>query len=201
MRKTVLTAMVTMMVWLFAASAHATTTTETIVFFRHGEKPSGGYGQLTCQGFNRATALTDLLVNRFGRPKYLFAPNPAPKINDPAGSYYYVRPLATIEPTAIRLGMPVNAQYGHTDVTGLQTELVSTKYESATVFISWEHVMLQRTVQNLMNQYGGGFVVPEWPGTDYDSIFIVRLTRDAGVPTATFEHGFEGLNGMSTMCP
>ena len=30
---------------------------ETIVFFRHAEKPSGGYGQLTCQGLNRALAL------------------------------------------------------------------------------------------------------------------------------------------------
>ena len=26
---------------------------KTIVFFRHGEKPSGGLGQLTCQGLNR----------------------------------------------------------------------------------------------------------------------------------------------------
>jgi hypothetical protein len=30
----------------FVATAHAE---QTIVFFRHGEKPSGGYGQLTCQ--------------------------------------------------------------------------------------------------------------------------------------------------------
>jgi hypothetical protein len=184
-----------------SSAVPSTRTVETMVFFRHGEKPSGGYGQLTCQGLQRALALHSTLTRQFGTPHFLFAPNPIPKVTDPAGSFYYVRPLATIEPTAIRLGMPVNAQYGHTDVTGLQTELVSTKYASATVFISWEHVMLQRTVQNLMNQYGGGFVVPEWPGTDYDSIFIVRLTRDAGVPTATFEHGFEGLNGMSTMCP
>jgi len=184
-----------------SSAVPSTRTVETMVFFRHGEKPSGGYGQLTCQGLQRALALHSTLTRQFGTPHFLFAPNPIPKVTDPAGSFYYVRPLATIEPTAIRLGMPVNAQYGHTDVTGLQTELVSTKYASATVFISWEHVMLQRTVQNLMNQYGGGFVVPEWPGTDYDSIFIVRLTRDAGVPTATFEHGFEGLNGMSTTCP
>ena len=27
------------------------------MFFRHGEKPSRGYGQLTCQGLNRALAL------------------------------------------------------------------------------------------------------------------------------------------------
>jgi len=34
---------------------------ETIVFFRHGEKPSAGLGQLTCQGLNRALALPDVL--------------------------------------------------------------------------------------------------------------------------------------------
>ena len=72
---------------------------QTIVFFRHGEKPAGGYGQLTCQGPNRALALPDVLNAKFGKPKFLYAPNPAVKISDPAGSFYYVRPLATIEPT------------------------------------------------------------------------------------------------------
>jgi hypothetical protein len=49
---------------------------QTIVFMRHGEKPSGGYGQLTCQGFNRALALQDVLVAKYGRPDYLYAPSP-----------------------------------------------------------------------------------------------------------------------------
>jgi hypothetical protein len=183
------------------ASVSPTKTIETMVFFRHGEKPSGGYGQLTCQGLQRALALHATLTRQFGTPQYLFAPNPVPKVNDSAGSFYYVRPLATIEPTAIRLGMPVNAQYGHTDITGLQTELLSTTYASATVFISWEHIKLQQLVQNLMNQYGGGYLVPTWAGTDYDSIYVVRLTRDGAVTTATFEHHYEGLNGMPTTCP
>ncbi len=30
---------------------------ETLVFVRHGEKPAQGYGQLNCQGLNRALAL------------------------------------------------------------------------------------------------------------------------------------------------
>src|SRR5256885_12023629 len=98
---------------LLAIASTGARAEETIVFFRHGEKPSGGYGQLTCQGFNRAIALHDVLVSRFGKPTYLFAPSPTPKMADPAGSYYYVRPLATIEPMAIRLGLPVNAHYGY----------------------------------------------------------------------------------------
>ena len=176
-------------------------TVETMVFFRHAEKPSGGYGQLTCQGLQRALALHSTLTRQFGTPQYLFAPNPVPKVGDAAGSFYYVRPLATIEPTAIRLGLPVNAHYGYTDITGLQTELLGNAYESATVFVSWEHIKLQQLVQNLMNQYGGGFAVPAWASTDYDSIYVVRLTRDGSAATATFEHDHEGLNGMPATCP
>jgi hypothetical protein len=35
--------------------------TQTIVFIRHAEKPKGGFGQLACQGLNRALALAQLL--------------------------------------------------------------------------------------------------------------------------------------------
>ena len=63
----------------------------------------GGYGQLTCQGLQRALALPPVLTNLYGSPQYVFAPDPAAQVPDAAGSFYYVRPLATIEPTAIRL--------------------------------------------------------------------------------------------------
>jgi hypothetical protein len=184
-----------------AATPPAQTSTETIVFFRHGEKPSGGYGQITCQGLQRALALPDVLLNRFGTPQYLFAPNPTPKVTDSAGSFYYVRPLATIEPTAIRLGLPVNAQYGYTDITGLQSELLRPAYAASTVFVSWEHLKLVQVVQNLVNAFGGNVTVPAWPSTDYDSLYIVRLTNSDGTISAQFEHGFEGLNGQPTACP
>ncbi|HYM22939.1 MAG TPA: hypothetical protein VEU08_07015 [Vicinamibacterales bacterium] len=176
-------------------------TTETLVFFRHGEKPAGGYGQLTCQGLQRALALPNVLAQRYGTPNSLFAPNPLPPIADASGSFDYVRPLATIEPTAIGLGMPVNAQYGYDNIAGLQTELLGSTYAAATVFVSWEHIELQTLVQNLMNAYGGGATVPAWPSTDFDSLYVVRLTRSASGITATFEHDFEGLNGLPTTCP
>ncbi len=175
--------------------------TETLVFFRHGEKPAGGYGQLTCQGLQRALALPPVLKALYGDPQYLFAPNPTPQVPDAAGSFYYVRPLATIEPTAIRLGLPVNAQFGYTDIAGLQAALVSSTYATSTVFIAWEHLKLQELVQNIMNAYGGGVTVPAWPSGDYDSLYVVRLTRANGTTSAQFTQDAEGLNNLATSCP
>ena len=175
---------------------------ETIVFFRHGEKPSGGLGQLTCQGLNRALALPDVLLAKFGRPDYLYAPNPATKISDPAGSFFYVRPLATIEPVAIRTGRSVNTRYGYNDVNGLRQILVMSSKANATIFVSWEHAYLVKIVQNLMNAYGGGGqTVPAWTSGDYDSLYIVRLTYTNGAIDAQFERDREGLNGLPTACP
>ena len=174
---------------------------ETIVFFRHGEKPSAGLGQLTCQGLNRALALPDVLLSKFGTPDYLYAPNPATKISDSAGSYFYVRPLATIEPVAIRTGRSVNTNYGYTDISGLQSILVKSSKANSTIFVSWEHAYLVKIVQGIMNAYGGGQTLPAWTTGDYDSLYVVRLTYSNGSVSAQFERDHEGLNGQPTACP
>jgi hypothetical protein len=174
---------------------------QTIVFFRHGEKPSGGLGQLTCQGLNRALALPDVLLAKFGTPDYLYAPNPAIKMSDPAGSFYYVRPLATIEPVAIRSGRSVNTRYGYNDVNGLRQVLIMSSKANSTIFVSWEHAYLVKIVQSIMNAYGGGETVPAWTSGDYDSLYILRLTYANGTIDAQFERDREGLNGLPTSCP
>jgi hypothetical protein len=184
-----------------ASVAHATTTTETIVFFRHGEKPSGGYGQLTCQGLNRAIALYDALIPRYGKPAYLFAPNPTPKISDSAGYFYYVRPLATIEPMAIRLGRPVNAHYGYNDITSLTNAITGSGYASSTVFVAWEHLYLVKAVQMILNKYNAGITAPAWTSGDYDSLYIVKLVNTDGYVRASFSRDYEGLNNQPTTCP
>ena len=176
-------------------------TTETLVFVRHGEKPAGGYGQLTCQGLQRALALPDILLRLFGQPAQIFAPNPTVKIGDAAGTFDYVRPLATIEPTAIRLALPVTTTFGYSEIARLQDALLAPALASSTVFIAWEHQKLQELVQTIMNTYGGGALVPVWPADDYDSIYVVRLTNDGAGITAAFEHTVEGLNGLPTICP
>ena len=138
---------------------------QKIVFMRHGEKPTGGYGQLTCQGLNRALALPPVLAAKYGKPNYLYAPNPAVKLTDSAGSFYYIRPLATIEPTAIRLVMNVNTRYGYNDIASLQAALITPTKANTTIFVAWEHLMLQKVVQNIMNSYGGGNFVAYDPAT------------------------------------
>ncbi len=183
--------------FLISVSARAE---ETIVFLRHGEKPSGGYGQLTCQGFNRAMALPPVLTGKFGRPNVIYAPSPAVKVSDSAGSFYYVRPLATIEPTAIKLGMPVNTKYGYNAISTLQTALISTGYANATIFVAWEHLQLQKLVQNIMTAHGGGVTVPAWPSGDYDSLYVVRVNYSGSTIDAQFYRDSEGLNGQPTAC-
>jgi len=174
---------------------------ETIVFFRHGEKPSGGLGQLTCQGLNRALALPTVLLAKYGTPDFLYAPSPAVKIQDPAGSFYYVRPLATIEPTAIRAGKSVNTNYGYSDIAGLKNVLITPTKADATLFVAWEHLQLQKVVQNIMNSYGGGAVVPAWASGDFDSLYVVRVVYAGGTITAQFQRDSEGLDGQPTICP
>jgi hypothetical protein len=175
---------------------------QTIVFFRHGEKPPAGYGQLTCQGLNRALALPDVLLAKYGRPAYMYAPNPTVQVADSGVPYYYVRPLATLEPTAIRLGMPVNTKYGYNEISRLQASLIRSTWANATIFVAWEHEQLVKVVQSIMNGYGGGAVVPPWTSGDYDAFYVVRATYDAsGGVRARFERDREGLNGQATTCP
>ncbi len=127
---------------------------ETIVMIRHGEKPPGGLGQLDCKGLNRALALPDILLHRFGTPNFIYAPNPAAQIKQNGVLYSYVRPLVTIEPTAIRVGLPVNTQVGYDQIAELQKELTQPSYSHARVFVAWEHGYLYYFARQFLKSYG-----------------------------------------------
>lgn len=176
---------------------------ETIVFLRHGEKPPRGLGQLTCQGLNRALALPSVLLAKVGRPDYLFAPNPAVRVFDgTVRGYDYVRPLATIEPTAIRVGLPVDTDYGFLAIGRLERELARPRYEGKVIFVAWEHRTLDEMVKQLMKRFGGSAAeVPPWPDDDYDSLYVLRLDRHNATKPISFTHDHEGLNGLSADCP
>ena len=89
---------------------------QTIVFVRHGEKPPEGLGQIDCQGLNRALALPQVLAKQYGKPDVIFAPDPRQRVRDQGQQYNYIRPLATIEPTAIRFGKPVQTTFGYKQI-------------------------------------------------------------------------------------
>lgn len=175
---------------------------ETIVFMRHGEKPAQGLGQLDCQGLNRSLALPRALLAKFGRPDEIFAPDPGHQMVDNGVAYNYIRPLATIEPTAIHLGMPVNTQFGAEQIDALQQALLTPANAHALIFVAWEHTLLTMLVRHLIALGGGDPAsVPAWPGSEFDSLFVVRIAQLDGKVSAVFARDAEGLNNQPTTCP
>jgi hypothetical protein len=173
-------------------------TVETIVCLRHGESTRTELGQLTCRGLNRALALPAVLLAKYGSPQFVFACNPAEKID----GYNYVRPLATIEPTAIRCGLPVNTDFGASEITGLQEALQGPEFRNATIFVAWEHKALDEFVRNLLQANGGNpREVPSWPGDDFDTIIVVRIARAGDQKSITLAIDHEGLDHLSDKCP
>lgn len=175
---------------LFSQSALAQ---ETLIFVRHGEKPADNSGQLTCKGLNRALALPDVLLNRYGKPDFIFAAGP--KENKTGSS---LRALSTIMPTAVRVGLPIGLRFHADDIAGLQQELLSDKYQNSRIFVAWEHKNLDKAVKNIVAARGGdASLVPEWPGSDFDSIFVVTLDQGK----VSFRQESEGLTQLSENCP
>jgi hypothetical protein len=189
---------------LATVQAHSTTEVETIVLIRHGELAEGGLGQLDCQGLNRAIALPRVFAARFAAPAAIFAPDPADTVTEDGGTYSYVRPLATIEPTAISRRLPVNTQFGYSDIAGLQSAVTAAEYANSTVFIAWEHYQAYLFARNLLSTYGDNpAVVPAWPSGDFDRMYIFHITRGSGIrSTLTFQVQFEDLtSSLKTTCP
>jgi hypothetical protein len=110
--------------------------------------------------------------------------------------------LATIEPTAIAFGLPVDASIGVSNLDALRQKLESPAYRSALLVVAWEHVDIAKLARLLIADHGGdSAVVPDWRGGDYDSIYVVRLTQTGAGTTATFDHRREDLDGQPTTCP
>lgn len=175
--------------------------TETIICIRHGEKPTNGLGQLTIRGLNRSLALPGVLLGKYGKPQYIFAPNPTEKVDGKPG-YFYVRPLATIEPTAIQCELPVNTQFGFREIKDLENELNKTNYANATVFVAWEHGLLDNFARNMVKDNGGDpGDVPDWSNNEYDMIFVFKRTALNGKTGFSFKIDHEGLNGLSDKYP
>jgi hypothetical protein len=175
---------------------------QTLVFTRHAEKPPAGLGMLDCQGLNRALALPAVLAAKYGRPDFIFAPDPGQKTRDHGQDYNYVRPLATIVPAAVRFERPIATPFGLKDIAGLRRELEKPRYHNALVFVAWEHALLVKVVRRLVTDMGGdATVVPDWAGSDFDGLYVVRITRDGGRTSVAFRRDTQGLDGRPAACP
>jgi hypothetical protein len=176
---------------------------ERIVLMRHGEKPAQGLGQLTCRGLNRALMLGGFLAKEFPRPDYIFAPDPSTKVCELHGDgqcYDYVRPLLTIGPTAIRLGMPIDTHIAYNDLGGLADTLLDSRYRSSTIYVAWEHLHIVFFTELVLKRLGSTAPVPEWSNSDYDTLF--ELIIDAKEPRSVqLKVHKQDLGNLSESCP
>ncbi|MDR3099918.1 MAG: histidine phosphatase family protein [Paraburkholderia sp.] len=184
------------------AFAEGTQDIETLVFVRHGEKPADGLGQLNCKGLNRALALPAVIAAKYGKPDAIYAPDPGQQKDDRGQAYYYVRPLATVEPTAIQFGLPIQTPYGYAQTDALEKALLDPAWRNRTVLVGWEHREIETLVRKLVAGHGGQAAdVPKWKSADFDSIYVVRIDWSGATPRARFSHDREGLDGRSDECP
>lgn len=179
--------------------------TQTLVFLRHAEKPGEGLGQLNCQGLNRALDLATLLPEKFGPADYVFAANPSREVEEGSNdnAYSYIRPLMTISPSAIKLGLPVNIDFGANDTGDLADELLQDKYRNATVYTVWSHGYLPELINTVAGKALGEkrTITDDWDGEDFDSLYVLTLTWHDGKASLLSRNYKQGLDNGDLACP
>ena len=179
--------------------------TQTLVFLRHAEKPGEGLGQLNCQGLNRALDLATLLPEKFGAADYVFAANPSREVEEGSNdnAYSYIRPLMTISPSAIKLGLPVNIDFGANDTGDLADELLQDKYRNATIYTAWSHGYLPELINTVAGKALGEkrTITDDWNGDDFDSLYVLTLTWHDGKASLLSRNYKQGLDNGDLACP
>ncbi|MGX9378509.1 histidine phosphatase family protein [Pseudomonas sp. JQ36] len=179
--------------------------TQTLVFLRHAEKPEGGLGQLNCQGLNRAIDLSTLLPEKFGKADYVFAANPTRNVEEGEldNSYSYIRPLMTISPAAIKLGLPVNIEFSANDTSDLARELTEDKYHNATIYTAWSHGYLPELINKVAGKAVGEKqnITDDWASSDFDSLYVLTLTWHNGKASLQSHSYKQGLDNGKATCP
>ena len=179
--------------------------TQTLIFLRHAEKPAGGLGQLNCQGLNRAIELSTLLPEKFGKADYVFAANPTRNVEEGEldNSYSYIRPLMTISPAAIKLGLPVNIEFSANDTSDLARELTEDKYHNATIYTAWSHGYLPELINKVAGNAVGEkqTITDDWASGDFDSLYVLTLTWHNGKASLQSHSYKQGLDNGKATCP
>lgn len=168
----------------------------TIIFMRHGEKPAEGLGQLSCKGLNRSLSLPNVIIKKFSEPDYLVAPNPTIQKQDNGIAYNYLRPLATLEPLAIKLGQNIDLTCGYNDINCISSLLLESRYENKVVLVAWEHHNIEAIVKKIALTRGVTLDVPNWKSDDFDTIYILKM----GENFIDFTTDKESLNNQSEKC-
>lgn len=198
-------AVLAVLLYLLERQVKSVDGTQTLVFLRHAEKPREGLGQLNCLGLNRALDLAVMLPERFGEADYIFAANPSRHVEEGSDDqrYSYIRPLMTIGPSAIRLGLPVNIDFGANDTSQLADEFLGDQYRNATIYTAWSRGYLPELINTVAGKALGEeqMIAEDWSRDDFDTLYILTLTWRDGKASIVSRRMSQGLDYGDSDCP
>ncbi len=198
-------------------------TNETVYMIRHVDAhPNGDWddGNYICAGQWRALDLPNALLGKIS-PDEVYSIDPAQVIAGTEGAlgdtYSYVRPTLTAEPYAIANNLPYDlaASFELGDPKSPQslqlagnffffTNAIGPNFSNQTVLVAWEHDHIAPTVNWLLSTYfppHTGLQAPAWPGTDYDTIWTVKLDASGNLTVNNMK--CEGIDSatLPATCP
>jgi len=155
---------------------------ESIVLLRHAEEPpsEADSADLSKAGRRRADRLAKYIVQKFGKPDFLFAAGPK---GDSVRAYLTLRPLAD----ACRL--VIDASYESRDFAQLATKLLhDPRFDASMVVVAWTHKELPALVSALRVEHKK---FPEVWGDDvFDLCFQLSYGKDGNPAVRRFRHPF-----------
>jgi hypothetical protein len=163
---------------------------ETVYIVRHAEAhPASSWedGNFIGAGQWRALGLVNTLRGKIS-PNVVYSIDPAQVIQGSGKNFSYVRPSLTVAPYAIANNLPYNL-VSNIELNDLDSPRLTSdfffkhgKFSNQTVLLAWEHDHIPFIIEELFKNYYplGSSLVPArslypWAGSDYDSIWRVRL--------------------------
>ena len=115
--------------------------------------------------------------------------------------YGSVVALATVEPLAILLEMPVEVSLAFNDLDGLEKRLnqIISSDKNQKVLIVWEHKIAEQVMKNFLQHHGIKTTVPHWEDNDFDSIYIVQNNAQNQLSFRTEKEFFDKLPDQCPM--
>ncbi len=172
----------------------AINTNEIIYIVRHAEAhpdPTNHFedGNFVGAGLWRALNLANTLSGKIS-PDMVYSIDPAQWIYTGYLNVSYVRPSLTVMPYVIANNLPYhlvsNFYIGDPDQAQLASDFFFTggTFSNKTILLAWESSRIKPLINALLNSYGGNdltLLPTKWPGTDYDTIWTVKIDEIGNV--------------------
>ncbi len=169
-------------------------TNETVYFIRHAEAhPVSLWDDGNYVGTGQWRAL-DLPIALRGKinPTQVYSIDPALGFPEGAGNsnLSYIRPALTVEPYAIANNLPFNLAASVAVFTQNAPTLstlasnyffIGGSFSNQTILAAWEHDHIPPTVNALLATYLSSQSAPNWPDSDYDTIWTVTLDANSNL--------------------